>query len=145
MDHNMVLSYEWCQTKYWRQRANVPLLQTTWRSSGGVKTKHVALPDAACPGLHRKPLDAAIRQLLALYCPCGRHGDNQPNNDAKCTFFAGSIPRASLDGGGLWLSLKPLNAAIGLALAPILSIGHANAGWFLHFIVKKGSSWHVGP
>jgi hypothetical protein len=39
-----------------------------------------------------------------------------------------ALSRASLDEGGLWLSLKPLNAAIGLALTPILSIGHANAG-----------------
>ena len=32
---------------------------------------------------------------------------------------------------------KPLNAAIGRALAPIVPIGHTNAGWFLHFIVKR--------
>jgi len=25
-------------------------------------------------GLHLEPLDAAIRQVPALYCPCGRHG-----------------------------------------------------------------------
>jgi len=33
-----------------------------------------------------------------------------------------------------------LNATIGRALAPIASIGHANAGCFGYFIVKKGSS-----
>jgi hypothetical protein len=49
------------------------------------------------------------------------------------------------NGGGPGLSKKPLNAAIGRALAPIVPIGHTNAGWFLHFIVKKGSSWHVFP
>jgi hypothetical protein len=55
----------------------------------GVEAKHVASPDAACPGLHRKPLDAAIGRLLAPYRPGGRHGDNQQNDDAKCTHFAG--------------------------------------------------------
>ena len=45
-------------------------------------------PDLAWPGLHRKPLDAAIGQLLAPYCPGGRQGNNQQNNNAKCTHFA---------------------------------------------------------
>jgi hypothetical protein len=36
----------------------------------------------------------------------------------------GTIPRASPDGGGPGLSYKPLNTAIGWALAPIASIGH---------------------
>jgi len=55
---------------------------------GGVEAKHMSPPDAACPGLHRKPLDAAIEHLLALYRPGGRHGGNQQNNNAKCTLFA---------------------------------------------------------
>jgi hypothetical protein len=42
-----------------------------------------ALPDAACPGLHRKPLDAAIGQLLTPYCPGGRRGDSKQNNNEK--------------------------------------------------------------
>jgi hypothetical protein len=46
---------------------------------GGVEaeTIHAALPDAACPGLNRKPLDAVIGQLLAPYCPGNRHGDSK--------------------------------------------------------------------
>ncbi len=48
----------------------------------------MAFPDAACPGLQRKPLDAAIGRLLAKYRPGDRHGDNQHTNDAKCTLFA---------------------------------------------------------
>jgi len=58
-------------------------------SCGGVEAKHVALPDAACPGLLRKPLYPAIGRLLAPYRPGGGHGDNQQNDDAKCTLFAG--------------------------------------------------------
>jgi hypothetical protein len=48
-----------------------------------------ASPDVACPGLLQKPLDAAIEQLLTMYCPGGRQGDNQQNNNAKYTYFAG--------------------------------------------------------
>ncbi len=51
----------------------------------------MALTDAACPGLHQKPLGAAIRSLLNPYRPRGCQGDNQQNNDAKCTLFAGHV------------------------------------------------------
>ena len=34
----------------------------------------VRLPDGAHPGLHLKPLDVAIGQVPAPYCPSGRHG-----------------------------------------------------------------------
>ena len=53
---------------------------------------------------------------------------------------AGTLPRTLPDGVGPWLSEKSWNAAIGRALAPILPIGHANAGCFFDIIVKKGSS-----
>ncbi len=36
-------------------------------SCKGVEAKHVASPNPACPGLLQKPLDAAIRRLLAPY------------------------------------------------------------------------------
>jgi len=61
-----------------------------WRRSEA-EANHVALPNAACPGLHRKPLDAAIRWLLAPYHPNGRHDNNQQNDDAKCSLFAESF------------------------------------------------------
>ncbi len=48
-----------------------------------------ASPDAAWPGLHQKPLNATIGQLLAPYHPGGHQGDNQNNDYAKCTHFAG--------------------------------------------------------
>ena len=41
---------------------------------------HLALPSAACPGLHWKPLDASI-------CLGGRRGDSKQNNDVLCTPF----------------------------------------------------------
>ena len=51
--------------------------------------RYGAHPNSACPGLLRKPLDVAIRQLLALYRPGSRQGDNKQNNDATCTHIAG--------------------------------------------------------
>ncbi len=33
-----------------------------------------ASPDGSHPGLHLKPLDAAIGRVPAPYCPGGRHG-----------------------------------------------------------------------
>ena len=60
-------------------------------SCGGVEVEavHAASPDAACPGLHWKPLDAAIKQLLAPNRPGGHQGNSKQNNDVKCTHFAG--------------------------------------------------------
>jgi hypothetical protein len=49
----------------------------------------MALPNAACPGLPGKPLDAAIGQLLALYHSSGCQGNSKQNDDKKRTNFAG--------------------------------------------------------
>jgi hypothetical protein len=48
-----------------------------------------ASPDEACPGLHWKPLDATIGQLLAPHCPGRLQDDSKQNNSDKCTNFAG--------------------------------------------------------
>jgi hypothetical protein len=42
-----------------------------------------ALPNAACPGLLWKPLDAAIGQLLAPYHPSSCQGNSKQNNNNK--------------------------------------------------------------
>ncbi len=49
----------------------------------------MALLDVAYPGLLLKPLDATIGQLFTPYCPSGRQGDNQQNDDEKYIYFAG--------------------------------------------------------
>ncbi len=97
-----------------------------WWSAGAIRR---ASPNAACPGLLRKPLDASIGRLLALYCPSGRQGDRQTNNNQQIHLkswpfrwprrCAGTIPRTSPDRGGPGLHLKPLDATIRRALAPI--------------------------
>jgi hypothetical protein len=38
---------------------------------------------------HDQGYTGSIGRLLAPYCPGGQQGDNQQNNDAKCTHFAG--------------------------------------------------------
>ncbi len=48
---------------------------------GCVEGIHAALPNAACPGLYQKLLDATIGQLLALYPPSSHQGNKQTNNN----------------------------------------------------------------
>ncbi len=110
------------------------------RCAGAIQT---ALPDAACPGLLWKPLDAGIGQLLAPYCPSGRQGNKQINNNQQMTLkrwpnwwpwqCAGTLLRTSPDGGGLGLSKMPLNTTIGQVLRPIMTISHACARFFRCF------------
>jgi hypothetical protein len=116
------------------------------RPCGCARAIQMVLPDAACPGLLRKPLDASIGQLLALYCPSGRQGNRQTNNNQQMTLkrwpnlwpwqCAGTLPRTLPDGEGSGHSKMPLNATIGQVLRRIMTIGHTCAGFFDVFIVK---------
>jgi hypothetical protein len=92
-----------------------------------------------CPMRHvqdytPKPLDAAVGQLLSLYCPGGCQGNIKQNNDDKCTNFA---IRFDGRGGMPVVHGFPLNAAIGQALAPITSIRHANVGCLLYISLSN--------
>jgi hypothetical protein len=51
-----------------------------WWCAGAIQ---MAFPNAACPQLLRKPLDAGIGQLLALYCPSGHQGNRHTNNNQQ--------------------------------------------------------------
>ncbi len=105
MDLNMVFSYDYSSQNRRRRRTNVLRrgpFRWPWRCADAIQS---ASPDAACPGLHQKPLNAAIGRLLAPYRPGGRQGNNQQNNDVL---------------------MYPLTT-IGRALAPILPIGHTSA------------------
>jgi hypothetical protein len=48
-----------------------------------------ALLDAAYPGLHQKPLDTTIGQLLAPYAPEAAGATENKTTMKKCTNFAG--------------------------------------------------------
>ena len=84
-------------------------------------------------------LNLAIGRLLAPYRPGGRQGDNQHSDNAKYTHFDGHF-NGDRDAAVLYpriarwicpgLSYKPLNTAIGRALAPIASSGQSNFGCF---------------
>jgi hypothetical protein len=118
-----------------------------WRPCGCAGAIQMASPNATCPGLLRKPLDAGIGQLLAPYCPSGCQGNRQTNNNQQMTQrrwpnwwpwqCAGTFRRTLPDGGGLGLSKMPLNATIGRVLWPIMTIGHACASFFRCFHRQK--------
>ena len=85
MDRTIVLSYDYSNWNRRQQWTNAPpswVFRWLWQCAGAIRS---ASPDAAWPGLPRKPLDATIGQLLAPYCPSGSQGDNQLNYDATCT------------------------------------------------------------
>ncbi len=81
MDHIIVLSYNYAKRKWWWRQTNAPRCRPLWWPCGDVEAIHVASPDAACPGLLRKPLDAAIGWLLAPYRLGGHQGDSKQNFD----------------------------------------------------------------
>ncbi len=113
------------------------------RPCGCAGAIQMASPDAACPGLLWKPLDAGIGQLLAPYRPSGRQGNRQTYNNQQMTLkrwpnwwpwqCAGALPHTSPGGGGWGLSKMPLNATIGQVLQRIMTIGHTCAGFFWCF------------
>ncbi len=117
-----------------------------WRPCECAGAMQTASPNEACPGLLQKPLDTGIGQLLAPYCPSGRQGNRQTNNNQQTTLkrwpnqwpwrCAGTLPCISTNGGGLGLSKMPLNATIGWVLQPIMTMGHTCASFFCVFIVK---------
>ncbi len=59
--------------------------QPFWWPRRCTRAIQTRLPNAACPGLLRKPLDTAIGQQLAPYYPSGRQGNRQTNNNQQNT------------------------------------------------------------
>ena len=109
----MVLSYDYAKRKRRRRRTNAPPSQAILMTMWSVEAIHAASSNAACPGLLRKPLDAAIGRLLTPYRPGGRQGDSKQYKDVICTHFDGRFNDhhnavvllcASPDGGGPGLS-----------------------------------------
>jgi hypothetical protein len=49
----------------------------------------MASPNAANPGPHEMPMEAAIGQLLSPYRPGGHQGNNQQNDNQIIHHFAG--------------------------------------------------------
>jgi hypothetical protein len=78
--------------------------------------KHAASPDAACPGLHPKPLDAAIRRLLAPYRLGGHQGDSKQNNDVSCTHYDGHFG-GHRDAAVLYSAHRPMEKVQGFHIS----------------------------
>ncbi len=106
----------------------------------GIQT---ASPNAACPGLLRKLLDAGIGQLLASYWPRGHQGNRRTYNNQQMHLkrwpnrwpwqCAGTVPRTLPNGGGLGLCKMLLNTTIGQVLRPIEGNETKNTGFFEFF------------
>ena len=130
MDHTMVLSYDNSNRNRRRQRTNAPLslaisiaMAVGWcntvrisqwrRSRALIKATKRCHRTTNCSVLPRRP--PGWQQTLR-WC----------NTYPLCWPFqwpwrcGGTIPSTSPNGGGSWLSQKPLNTTIGRALAPIL-------------------------
>ena len=86
MNHNMVLSYDYPKSKKGNGNEWMHLRQRPFQwPCGGVEAIHVTSPDAACPGPHWKPLDAAIRRLLAPYPLGSRQGNSKQKQ--RCDMY----------------------------------------------------------
>jgi hypothetical protein len=62
------------------------LFQLPWRSASAIRS---ASPNAACPGLLRKPLNASIGQLLTPYCLAAARATGKQTTINKYTYKAG--------------------------------------------------------
>ena len=116
MDLNMVFSYDYSSRNRRRRRTNVLRrgpFRWPWRCADAIRS---ASPDAACPGLHRKPLDAAIGRLLAPYRPGGRQGDNQHSDNATYTHFDGHFD-GDRDAAVLYRAHRPMEEVKGFHIS----------------------------
>ena len=125
-----------------------------WQCVGAIRS---ASPNAAWPwpGLHQKPLYAAIGRLLAPYHPGGCQGDSyQYNDDATYTHFTRCFDD-HWDAAVLYCAHCPMEEVCGFHnhkshwtppsgehCSNITQLNTSTPVCFGHFIVKKSSSWH---
>ena len=155
MDHTMVLSYDYSNRNRRRGRTNAPPLRAISMAMAVRRCDMKRI--AQCSMTRASPEATGRRHRVTTRSVLPHRPPGRQSTQRRCNMYSlwwpfrwplwcgRTIPRASPDGGGSRLSLKPLNATIGRALDPILQKGHANSSCFGHFIVKKSSSWHVGP
>ena len=144
MDHNMVLSYDYSNWNRRRRQTNAP------------PSRAITMTMTVC-WCHTEHINRCSMTRASPEATGRQHWATTRSTKWGCNMYplcwplrwpwrcCGTIPRTLPDGGGLWLSLKPLNATIGQALAPILQNRTRYAGCFGRLIVKKRSSWHVSP
>ena len=105
---------------------------------------------AAWPGFHRKPLDTAIGQLLAPYCPDGHQGNSKQNKGTSCVHFADRFD-GHCGATVLYRVHRPMKEVRGFHKShwrPPLGehslrycpIGHTNAGCFGHYMLAPNNN-----
>ncbi len=156
MDHNMVLSYNYAKQNRRRWRTNAPPLWTIlmamvrlWSNTCGITRCSMSKATPEATGRRHR----ATTPSISPWRLSGRQQTKQ-----RCIIYplwwpfrwssqcGGTILRASPDGGGPGLSNKPLNTAIGWALAPIASIGHHTfcyLAWCLRCDGNFVGSWQL--
>ncbi len=146
MDHNMVVSYGYCQKQNQRCDERTPPLQAIlmamwmrWSDARGIARFSKSRATLDAPGRRHRATTSSVS-------PQRPPGQQKTNNNQQMTLkrwlnwwpwrCAGTLPRTLPNGGGLGLYKMPLNTTIGQVLRPIMTIGHACAGFFYVFIVK---------
>ena len=137
MDHNMVLSYDYSSQIRRRWRTNAPPLRAKLMAMVVRRCNMERI--AQCSMIRASPEAtgcchwATTRSVLPRRPPERQHMVRRCKMNPLCWSSrwpwqcVGTIPHTLTNGGGSWLSEKPLNATIGRAVALIASIGHANA------------------
>ena len=147
MDHN-IYDYSNRNRRRWRTNARPSRAISMAMAVCRCHTEHISqciMTRASLEATGRRHW-ATTRSVLPRWPPGQQQTKQRCNMYTLCWPFrwpwqcSGMIPRALPDGGGLWVSQKPLNSTIGRALPPILQKGHAKSGCFRHLIVKKSSS-----
>jgi len=133
MDHNMVIRYDYSNQNRWWRRTNAPpslaisiAMAVQWCNTARIarwRRSRALIEATKCR--HR-----VTTRSVSPWQPPGRQQTKR-----RCKMYplcwpcrwpwwrcGGTIPLTSPDGGGSWLSQKPLNATIGQALAPKLQI-----------------------
>ncbi len=131
MNHTMVLSYNYSNQNRRRRQTNVPPSPAISMAMAVCQCdmKHIAWCSMTMvsPEATGRRHWATTRSVSPHWPPGWQSTQRWCNMYPLCWPFwwpsrcGGTTPRASPDGGGSWLSLKPLNATIGRALAPIAS------------------------
>ncbi len=148
----MVLSYDYPKRKRRRWRTNAPPLQAILMTMRRRWSDTCSI--AQCSMSRATPEATGCRHWATTHSILPRQPPGQQQTIQRCNMYplwwpfqwpsqcGGTIARASPDGGGLGLSYKPLNTAIGWAHAPIAPIGHRNAANQLSFKSFRCRSWH---
>jgi len=133
MDHNMVLSYDYSNRNRRRRRTNAPppraiLMAMAVRRCHMERISQCSMTRASSEATGCRHW-VTTRSVLPRWPPGQQQTKRRCNMYPLCWPFrwpwwrcGGTIPLTSPDGGGSWLSQKPLNATIGQALAPKLQI-----------------------